>query len=147
MPDLLGDPVIRVLVVVYALLALKMSAVGVYTSTLRLRRKIFATPEDYALRGAPVRTRDEDIERARRAHRNDLENVLPFFVVGFVYVLTRPSFTAAAIYFWGYLIARILHSIFYIRSMQPHRTIAFTAGGALTLAMLVTTLVAVARHA
>jgi len=145
MPDVLRDPVVRLLVVVYALLVLKMAALGSYTSVLRIRRSVFATPEDYALRGITPRTHDEEIERVRRAHRNDLENILPFFVVGFLYLLTRPSLVLASIYLVGYLVARSFHSIFYIRGMQPHRTIAFTAGGVLTLAMIASTLIAVAR--
>ena len=145
-PDLLVDPVVRLYVVVYILLALKMVAVGSYTSVLRLRRRVYATPEDYRLQGMkPTDARDEDIERVRRAHQNDLENILPFFVLGFLFLMTRPSLTAASIYLVGYLIARTLHSIFYIRGLQPHRTIAFTLGGVLTLAMIVQTLVAVAR--
>ncbi len=78
----------------------------------------------------------------RRAHRNDLENILPFFVVSFLYVLTKPSYGAAAIYFWGFLAARVLHSIFYIRGAQPHRTIAFAVGAVLMFVMLLRTLVA-----
>src|SRR5215467_11823741 len=125
----LDDPVVRLYVVVYALLVLKMAAVGTYTSILRLGRKVYATPEDYDLQHLPRRsTPDEDVERVRRAHRNDLENVLPFFVVGLLFLLTRPSYTAAAIYLIGYLVARVAHSIFYIRAMQPYRTIAFTLG-------------------
>jgi len=146
MPRLLDDPVIRLYVIVYVLLVLKMAALGTYTSILRLGRKVYATPEDYDLQGLPRRTtNDEDIERVRRAHRNDLENILPFFVVGFLFLLTQPSWTAAAVYLIGYLIARVAHSVFYVRGMQPHRTIAFTLGGVLTLAMIVQTLVAVAR--
>ena len=142
----LDDPVVRLYVVVYLLLVLKMAAVGTYTSILRTGRKVYATPEDYALQGLARRTTvDEDVERVRRAHRNDLENILPFFVVGFLFLLTRPSLGAAAIYLVGYLFVRILHSVFYIRGLQPHRTIAFAAGGALTLAMIVQTLVAVAH--
>src|SRR5262245_35333988 len=142
----LADPAVRVFAVVYLLLALKIAAVGTYTSVLRLRRRVFATPEDYRLQGlAPRETRDEEIERVRRAHQNDLENILPFFVVGFVFLMTRPTLLAAQIYGIGYLIARILHSVFYIRGMQPHRTIAFTAGAILTLAMLIQTLIGVLR--
>ena len=144
--DLLTDPVIRLYVIVYILLALKMAAVGTYTSILRIRRRVFATPEDYALQGMTTQaTRDEDIERVRRAHQNDLENVLPFFIIGFLFLLTAPSLRGASIYLVGYFIARTLHSIFYIRGLQPHRTIAFSLGGVLTLAMIVHTIVAVAR--
>ena len=142
----LADPPVRLFAVIYLLLVLKMAAVGSYTSILRLRRRVFATPEDYRLQGlAPRETRDEDVERVRRAHQNDLENILPFFIVGFIFLMTRPSLLAAQIYGIGYLVARTLHSVFYIRSMQPHRTIAFTLGGVLTLAMLIQTLIAVLR--
>jgi len=148
MPHGLGDPVVRLYVVVYLLLGLKMAAVGTYTSVLRIRRRVFATPEDYALQGLAARTtRDEDIERIRRAHQNDLENILPFFVVGFFFALTRPPLVAAEIFFVGFALARILHSVFYIRAMQPHRTIAFAAGSVLSGVLLVWTLVALLRAA
>jgi len=144
MPEPLADPNVRLLALVDLLLVLKMIALGNYTSFLRLRRRVYATPEDYALRAAtPAARADEDIERVRRAHRNDLENILPFFVVSFLYVLTRPSYAAAATYLWGFLAARVLHSIFYIRRAQPHRTIAFAVGAVLMFVMLLSTLVAV----
>ena len=79
----------------------------------------------------------DNIERVRRAHRNDLENVLPFFGVGLLYLLTRPSLGAARVYFIGFLVARVLHSVFYVASLQPHRTIAFAVGGLLMLGMVV----------
>jgi glutathione S-transferase len=138
----------RLFGIVYLVLVVKMAAVGSYTSILRLRRKTYATPEDYAWQGArPPGGPDEDIERLRRAHRNDLENILPFFAVGFFYALTHPSMLAAQIYFIGFAVARILHSIFYIRALQPHRTIAFGAGALLMLGMVVSALVSLTRGA
>ena len=144
MPDVLADPNVRLLALIDLLLVLKMVALGVYTSSLRLRRNVFATPEDYALRAtaAPVGP-DEDIERVRRAHRNDLENILPFFVVSFIYVLTRPAHGTAAVLLWGFLGARTLHSIYYVRGKQPHRTITFTVGAAIMLMMLLRALATV----
>jgi uncharacterized MAPEG superfamily protein len=140
----LADPNVRLLALVDLLLVLKMLVMGNYTSFLRLRRNVFATPEDYALRATtPPVGLDEDIERVRRAHRNDLENILPFFVVSFIYLLTGPSHLALSVYLWGFLGARTLHSVFYIRGIQPHRTIAFTVGAALLFVMLFRALVAV----
>jgi uncharacterized MAPEG superfamily protein len=139
---LLATPAVRLFAIVYLLLVVKMMVVGFATTALRLRRKVFATPEDYALnRANPPPVPDEDIERIRRAHRNDLENILPFFAVGLFYALTGPSLLAARIYFIGFLLARVLHSVFYLQSRQPHRTIAFGAGVTLMSLMLVTTLV------
>ena len=140
MMDLLAQPAVRLFAIVYLLLVIKMGLVGNYTTILRLRRNVFATPEDYALRGLDPSVPDPDIERARRAHRNDLENILPFFAVGLFYTLTHPSMTAARLFLWGFLIARVLHSVFYIRAQQPHRTIAFTVGAVIMFVMLVITL-------
>jgi glutathione S-transferase len=141
MDELLNDPAMRLFAIVSLVLVAKMAVVGSYTSILRIGRKVYATPEDYQLQGmAPAARTDADIERVRRAHRNDLENILPFFAVGFFYALTNPSLLMARIYFVGFALARILHSVFYIRSVQPHRTIAFAVGAILMLAMLLSTL-------
>lgn len=139
----IDQPAMRLFAITYLLLVLKMMAVGWVTSYYRIRKRVFATPEDYALQGLSARTaRDEDVERARRAHRNDLENILPFFAVGFFYALTQPNVAAARVLFVGYLLARILHSVFYLAALQPWRTLVFALGQAITVVML---LIAFAR--
>jgi uncharacterized MAPEG superfamily protein len=142
MQDLLANPAVRLFAVCYLILVIKMMAVGTYTSTVRIRRRVFATPEDYKLQGMSVsEAADEDIERARRAHRNDLENILPFLGVGLIYALTNPSTLGAQINFIGFTVARVLHSVFYILQMQPHRTLVFMAGAVLMLWMVIASLV------
>jgi len=141
MTDVLNNPALRLFGVTDLILVLKMLAVGFTTSFYRIRDKTYATPEDYALQGLPPRPGvNEDVERARRAHQNDLENILPYFGVGVLYALTNPSPTAARVFFIGYTVARILHSVFYLRAMQPWRTIAFTVAEVLLVVMLFVTL-------
>ena len=136
------SPALRLFGITFLILVLKMVAVGFYTSSIRIRRKVYATPEDYAFQGLTSSgSHDADIERARRAHRNDLENILPYFGVGLLYTFTNPTTVAASIYFIGYTVARILHSVFYLGALQPHRTIAFAVALLLMLAMLVQTLI------
>ncbi|OFV87060.1 MAG: hypothetical protein A3J75_02730 [Acidobacteria bacterium RBG_16_68_9] len=136
------NPVMRLFGIAYLILVLKMVALGSYTSFLRIRHKVYATPEDYRfLRLSPAAQTREDIERARRAHRNDLENILPFFGVGLLYAFTGPSATAAAVYYLGFAAARVAHSILYVGERQPHRTIAYGIGLTLMLAMTFSTLV------
>lgn len=145
MRALLDDPAVRLFGVTYLILVLKMVAVGGYTSYLRIRSNWYATPEDYEFQGVSPRSGvNEAVERARRAHQNDLENILPFFGVGFLYALTAPSLTAARIYFVGYATARVLHSVFYLGGRQPHRTVAFSVALLLMLGMVLATLVALA---
>jgi uncharacterized MAPEG superfamily protein len=144
MPELLTHPQLRLLALVDVLLVLKMLAVGNYTSLLRLRRKVFATSEDYAVYRGEVSTQpDPDIERTRRAHQNDVENILPFFVASAFYACTEPSYAVLSFYLWGFVAARVAYSVFYLRAMQPHRTIAFTLGAVLLFAISATTLMRV----
>lgn len=47
------------------------------------------------------------------AHRNDLENILPGFLLGFLFVLTNPSPLSAALLFKVGALARIIHTVVY----------------------------------
>jgi uncharacterized membrane protein YecN with MAPEG domain len=135
--EALGTLPLRLYAVCALLLVLKMMALATYTSAQRIRRRVYASPEDYRFQGLePSPRADAEIERARRAHRNDLENVLPFLAVGPLYALTGASDAGAWICFVGFTTARILHTIFYLREAMPHRTIAYAAGYALMLWMV-----------
>ena len=142
--ELYAIPAFRLYALVALLLILKMFAVAFYVAALRVRRKVFSAPEDYeTFDAAPRATADEEIERARRAHLNDLENILPFLAAGLLYALTAPSMGVARVYFWGFLLARVFHTVAYIGGLQPHRTIAYAVGIVLTIAMTIQTLVLV----
>jgi uncharacterized MAPEG superfamily protein len=120
-------------------LALKMLVLASLTSRQRLLKSVFASPEDYTTQGMAARAeRDADVERYRRAHRNDLENILPFFVVGAIYAATDPSALGAWLCLPGFALARVLHTVFYLRSTMPHRTIAYGYGYFATLWMIAT---------
>ncbi len=139
--DLLADPALRAWAAAAVIVCLKTMAVGVYTSHLRIRKRVYISPEDYAFQGqAIVSSSDPDIERARRIHQNDLENGLPFLVVGFVYALTDPSALGLWVCFAGFPAARILHSFFYASARMPHRTAAFAVGWGITVWMAVASL-------
>jgi uncharacterized MAPEG superfamily protein len=143
--ELLQNPALRLFGFTYMILVLKMVAVGYSTSFYRFRHRHFATPEDYALQGLqPKTTRNDDIERTRRAHRNDLENILPYFGVGLFYALSGPSMFAANLCFIGYTVARVLHSIFYVAGLQPWRTLAFGVAQLIMVVMAVTLLLRLA---
>ena len=92
--------------------------------------KAFANPEDTVVKaGVKVRT-DEDVERIRRAHLNDLENILPFLVLAFFYVSTNPIPSSALMAFRVFTTARIIHSIVYAVYVvgQPARALSYIVG-------------------
>jgi glutathione S-transferase len=139
--DLIQHPAVHLWAISSAVIALKTLAVGMYTSSLRIRSGSYISPEDYAFQGqTPKAAPNQDVERARRIHQNDLENHLVFALVGFVYALTEPSTIGLYLCFAGYPVARILHTLFYARGLMPHRTVAYTAGFAITVWMALSSL-------
>jgi glutathione S-transferase len=86
---------------------------------------------------------NEYVNRIRRIHLNDLEN-LPFFLVaGFLYVLTEPSLLLAQCLLYGYVASRLLHFAAYL-SARTHDTRAklWTVGSLILLFMTGSTLFA-----
>lgn len=143
MNELLATPALQAYAVCAALLVLKMWLTGNATGLLRVLRGVYITPEDYAFTGKPDTGKDETIERLRRAHQNDLENVLPFLAVGAVYAATGPSATLAGWLFAIFTVARIVHTVVYAMGLQPWRTIAFEAGNLTLLVVIVHAIVRV----
>lgn len=74
-----------------------------------------------------VKFDDPNVERVRRAHRNDMENIVPFLVIGLLYTLTNPSAFWAINFFRAVGIARIAHTLVYavVVVPQPARALAF----------------------
>ncbi|XP_068190282.1 prostaglandin E synthase [Antennarius striatus] len=126
--EVLGtNDVFRCFLFYAVILVLKMFAVAVIVGQMRLRRKAFANPED-AVRHGGLRFHREDpyVERCRRAHLNDVENILPFLFLGAVYSMTRPSPGVARLHFLVFLLARVLHSAAYLLAWRaPTRSGAY----------------------
>uniref|UniRef100_A0A0K8VIK6 Microsomal glutathione S-transferase 1 n=1 Tax=Bactrocera latifrons TaxID=174628 RepID=A0A0K8VIK6_BACLA len=110
-----------------AVLVLKLLFMSLRTGRLRFKTRTFLNPEDLVKKGFKVGFDNPDIERVRRAHLNDLENLLPFFVIGFLYVLIDPIPALAINLFRAVGIARIVHTIVYavVVVPQPSRALAF----------------------
>ncbi len=90
--------------------------------------KVFANPED-KMPGSKVAYDDPDVERYRRAHLNDIENIFPFFFLGFFYLRTNPPAWIAANLIRAFAATRFLHTIVYVNQVpQPSRVLFFTIG-------------------
>ena len=75
------------------------------------------------------------------AHRNDMENVYPFLMIGLVYVLSNPDPITATWLFRIFTAVRIAHTVVYVNAVrQPFRALCFGAGLAINVAMCVLTL-------
>lgn len=85
-----------------------------------------SNPEDTAVRKAFEVKTAEEVERVRRCHLNDLENILAFVFLGFFFILSSPNMIFASWLIRIAALARIAHSCIYLLQVrQPFRAISF----------------------
>ncbi len=71
-----------------------------------------------------------------RCHQNDLENIIPFVVIGLLYALTGPELSTALLHFRIFAGSRIFHTIAYVGALpQPSRGLSWIVGVVATLSM------------
>jgi len=124
------------------ILAVKVIFMSPLTSLQRVLNDCYASPEDVVAFGRnkklPQNRVVEAIERIRRAHLNDLENIPVFFALALVFCFTHPSTWLASTLFGTFTIARIVHTFVYaIIPMQPWRVIAFVIGQIINIVMAI----------
>ncbi|KXJ74623.1 hypothetical protein RP20_CCG013228 [Aedes albopictus] len=126
--DNINEDVYRAYVFWASVLVVKMLVMSVLTGMQRFRKKAFVNPEDIARTPKlKLKTDDPDVERVRRAHLNDLENILPYFVIAFFYILTNPEPWIAVNLFRAVAVSRIAHTLVYavVVIPQPARAVAW----------------------
>lgn len=104
----------------------------------------YASPED--LRAGPLnRTPSPEqlevndyVDRSRRMHRNDLENIPGFWAAGLLFVLVGPPLWLAQVAMYGFVGARTLHALAYA-TKQSHevRATFYTIGSLIVIFMAV----------
>merc|ERR1711934_64488 len=111
---------------------LKMLVMSPITIRTRLAHGVFMSSEDNQGRWKEYKAGQglsENVERVRRAHQNDIENILPFLILGFLYMFTNPAYATAILCYRIFVGARILHTVVYLLVIpQPSRALAFFAG-------------------
>ena len=118
------------------LLVVKAQLLAAATAATRGRTKHFLNKEDADWLGGVHSDLDHPAaQRLFRAHRNDLEALVPFLIVGTLYVISGAAPQVGIAYFTLFLAARLAHSFAYLRSHARLRRMAFTVGWLLTLAI------------
>lgn len=84
------------------------------------------------------------VDRSRRMHRNDLENIPAFWAAGLVFVAASPPLWLAQVLMYGFVAARAGHAVAY-GTAQSHevRATFYTVGSLIVMAMAVYALVVV----
>jgi len=110
------------------ILCLNLVTLWASSGAIRAKAGVAINPEDGARYGVPVSELDPPkVARLLRAHRNAEATIYPFLLLGLLFVLAGGKAAIAIPIFAVFAIARIVHSIVYLKAMQPWRTIAFAA--------------------
>jgi uncharacterized MAPEG superfamily protein len=137
-PNLTDNPAFAAYALACSVLAVHLIALALLTGRARGRVKAYVNPEDaVTFKGETAKAEHANVLRAQRSHLNTLENVVPFFVVGYLYVLTGATRTGSTAYFAVFVAARLLHSVVFALGLQPWRTITYLIGILSILGMVV----------
>jgi len=79
---------------------------------------------------------NEYVDRSRRMHRNDLENVPAFWIAGLLFVAVDPALWLAQLLLYGFVAARLAHFLAYA-TKRSHETRAtfYTIGSVIVIYM------------
>ena len=83
------------------------------------------------------------VDRSRRMHRNDLENIPAFLACGLLFVIAGPSLLLANVLMYAFVGARLIHTLAYATA-QSHeiRATLYTIGSVVVIFMAVYVLAA-----
>jgi glutathione S-transferase len=146
----MDNPVFVTYAIAAAIMILKIMGQGWMTVYRMLKVDAgWATPED--MRGGLINRNprpgqldpNDYVERSRRMHRNDLENIPAFLACGLLFVAAAPSLLLATILLYGFVGARLLHTLAYAAG-QSHeiRATFYTIGSVVVIVMAVYVLLA-----
>lgn len=145
-----SNPVFTAYAVAASLMVLKIMGQGWMTVWRMMRSGAgLASPED--LRPGPLNPapdprqldRNDYVDRSRRMHRNDLENIPAFLAAGLVFVTAAPPLWLAQVLFYGFVAARFAHTVAYATACSHEvRAIFYTAGSLVVIFMALYTLAA-----
>lgn len=136
----MGDAAFRSYAVCSTILGIKLLAAASYTTIQRFRTRVFLSEEDARTLGGEVGEHPA-VTRAIHVHRNDLENIPLFWIVGLIFVLDGASPAATAGWCWTFTASRLAHWAVYLAALQPWRAITYTVGYVAILGMAVQILI------
>jgi len=141
----MDNPVFKAFGFYAMVVILKMFVVQLSVPYRRITRKSFSTPEDIKMNDPSGKLKviknDDVVERHRSAHLNDMENIIPFVLVGLFYVATNPAASTAILLFRIFTGSRIVHSIVYLGQVpQPARALSFFVSMTVNCVMAIFTL-------
>jgi prostaglandin-E synthase 1 len=136
MPVLAANPAFVAYAVSVLVLSANLLFLWAYSGSVRGKTKTTPNKEDSKGGASLVESEPPEVARVLRAHKNAMANIVPFAILGLVYVLAGGNATVAVAVFGVFTFARLAHSFAYLGGKQPWRSIWFGLGGLATLTLM-----------
>ncbi len=128
MDAIMTRPEVVVLVIVLVVESVKALILGTATSYQRGSLGKFINPEDASwLNGEMLSSDAPGPGRLFRAHRNSLENLLPFSLLALTYLLVGGNSSVGIFYFIIFSLSRLAHTYAYLTSKPMLRRNTYTS--------------------
>jgi microsomal prostaglandin-E synthase 1 len=135
------NPVITTLVITTVVSWLNITVVWNLSGAARGKTKTAINPEDAdTFKGNLVDKDPPEVARVLRVHRNTIDNTVPFLLVAFVFAMLGPAPLEAQILLYGFAGLRVLYSFFYLKGIQPARTITYAISVLFAFGLVIDTL-------
>lgn len=139
----LDNPVFVAYAIAASLMVLKVMGQGWMTVYRMMKSDSgLASPEDLQTGPLNKSPRPEQLEindyvdRSRRMHRNDLENIPAFWAAGLLFVTVEPPLLLTWILMYGFVLARLAHAVSYAtKQMHEVRATFYTIGSLIVIFM------------
>lgn len=135
-----NSPLVATYVIAAALMIIKMMGQGWMTVFRMLKSNGgFLNPEDANPGAANPKPHpgqldpNEYVERSRRMHRNDTENIPVFLVAGLLFIWAEPPLLLAQVLLYGYVLSRLGHFWAYLTAKPHELRAAFFSVGSLII--------------
>jgi len=129
-------PSVIAFVLSVALLCAEMLALAFATPLLRTKRNVWLNGEDAKrFEGTVADVEERDVARLIRVHQNQLENFVPFFALGALWVTLGAPTRVGAGLFVVFAAGRTAHVAFYVLRMGRLRTASHTLSFLVLLAL------------
>ena len=147
----LSNPVFTTYAIAASLGVLKIMGQGWMTVYRMMKIKGgYASPEDAKAGRINPNPRpgqtdiDDYVDRSRRMHRNDLENIPAFLAIGLLFVVAAPPLWLAQVLMYGFVATRALHTWAYATARSHEtRSVFFSVGSLIVIYMAVHVLIVV----
>jgi uncharacterized MAPEG superfamily protein len=139
MTNLAANPAFIAYAVSLIVLSLNLLFLWAYSGGVRGKTKTTPNEEDASTvrKGSQLVDGDPpEVARVLRAHKNAMANIVPFAILGLVYVLAGATPMAAIVLFAVFTFARLAHSVTYLGGKQPWRSLSFGVGALATLTLV-----------